>query len=174
MAELTTTDHRRDRAGLTYVYPVVSRRAGGLSVGVNLNPNQACNWRCIYCQVPGLVRGSAPSIDVARLETELRGFLGDVLGGDYLATHVPAAVRRLNQRGQCSDFSNSAFAKRPRASIAIQCPASRATAVHFPGASMRTRLRDRSPKNTVPRSSTTMPELGWPAATDATTATHAR
>jgi wyosine [tRNA(Phe)-imidazoG37] synthetase (radical SAM superfamily) len=96
MAELTTTDHRRDRAGLTYVYPVVSRRAGGLSVGVNLNPNQACNWRCIYCQVPGLVRGAAPSIDVARLETELRGFLGDVLGGDYLATHVPAEVRRLN------------------------------------------------------------------------------
>jgi wyosine [tRNA(Phe)-imidazoG37] synthetase (radical SAM superfamily) len=96
MAELTTTDHRRDRAGLTYVYPVVSRRAGGLSIGVNLNPNQACNWRCIYCQVPGLVRGSAPPIDVARLEAELRGFTAEVLRGDYLARHVPAEVRRLN------------------------------------------------------------------------------
>jgi wyosine [tRNA(Phe)-imidazoG37] synthetase (radical SAM superfamily) len=63
---------------------------------VNLNPNQACNWRCIYCQVPGLVRGSAPAIDVAMLEAELRGFLADVLTGDYLATHVPADVRRLN------------------------------------------------------------------------------
>jgi len=96
MAELTTTDHRRDRVGLTYVYPVVSRRAGGLSIGVNLNPNQACNWRCIYCQVPGLVRGAAPPIDVARLEAELRGFLADVLTGDYLATKVPVEVRRLN------------------------------------------------------------------------------
>jgi wyosine [tRNA(Phe)-imidazoG37] synthetase (radical SAM superfamily) len=94
--QLTTTDHRRDRAGLTYVYPVVSRRAGGLSVGVNLNPNQACNWRCIYCQVPGLVRGTAPPIDLALLERELGAFLDDVLRGDYLARHVPPEARRLN------------------------------------------------------------------------------
>ena len=61
---LTVTDHDRDVAGLTYVYPVVSRRAGGVSVGINLNPNNACNWRCVYCQVPDLVRGAAPVIDV--------------------------------------------------------------------------------------------------------------
>lgn len=93
---LTTADHRRDRLGLTYVYPVVSRRAGGLSVGVNLNPNHACNWRCIYCQVPDLVRGTAPPIDVPVLERELTGFLGDVLRGDYLERNVPAGMRRLN------------------------------------------------------------------------------
>ena len=58
--ELTTQDHDRRAAGMTYVYPVLSRRAGGLSVGINLNPNDACNWRCVYCQVPGLVRGKAP------------------------------------------------------------------------------------------------------------------
>ena len=95
-APLTIDDHRRDRAGLTYVYPVVSRRAGGVSIGVNLNPNHACNWRCIYCQVPGLVRGTAPPIDLAVLERELQGLLDDVLRGDYLATHVPPEARRVN------------------------------------------------------------------------------
>jgi len=70
-ATLSTTDHDRDTAGLTYVYPVVSRRAGGVSIGVNLNPNNACNWRCAYCQVPGLARGKSPAIDLDRLEAEL-------------------------------------------------------------------------------------------------------
>lgn len=68
---------------MTYVYPVLSRRAGGLSVGINLNPNNACNWRCIYCQVPNLLRGSAPEISLTRLKSELCGFLQDVLDGDF-------------------------------------------------------------------------------------------
>jgi wyosine [tRNA(Phe)-imidazoG37] synthetase (radical SAM superfamily) len=80
---LTVTNHDRDRANLTYVYPVLSRRAGGLSIGVNLNPNNACNWRCVYCQVPGLQRGPAPPIDVDLLIRELSGFLDDVLRGDF-------------------------------------------------------------------------------------------
>ena len=72
---LTVTNHDRDQAGLTYVYPVLSRRSGGISVGINLNPNQACNYRCIYCQVPNLTRGVAPSIDLDLFEHELDGFL---------------------------------------------------------------------------------------------------
>lgn len=80
---LTTSDHSRDSAGLTYVYPVLSRRAGGLSIGINLNPNNACNWRCIYCQVPDLMRGAAPTIDLERLDAELRGFIIDTQQGDF-------------------------------------------------------------------------------------------
>jgi wyosine [tRNA(Phe)-imidazoG37] synthetase (radical SAM superfamily) len=80
---LTTTDHSRDSAGLTYVYPVISRRSGGLSIGINLNPNNACNWRCIYCQVPDLVRGSSPKIELQQLKDELNGFLNDVIYGDF-------------------------------------------------------------------------------------------
>ena len=95
MTRLTVTDHDRDAAGLTYVYPVVSRRAGGVSVGVNLNPNNACNWRCVYCQVPGLVRGAAPPIDVDRLEAELRGFLGRAQRQEWLASHVEEPYRRV-------------------------------------------------------------------------------
>ncbi len=80
---LTTVNHDRDRAGLTYVYPVLSRRAGGVSIGVNFNTNNACNWRCIYCQVPELKKGAAPDIDLPVLEKELRAFLTDVKSGGF-------------------------------------------------------------------------------------------
>jgi len=80
---LTTKDHSRDSAGLTYVYPVISRRSGGLSIGINLNPNNACNWRCIYCQVPDLIRGSSPKIELQQLKDELDSFLNDVINGDF-------------------------------------------------------------------------------------------
>lgn len=91
--QLVPQDHRRDFAGLTYVYPVVSRRAGGVSVGINLNPNNACNWHCAYCQVPGLVRGEAPPIDLAKLEAELTGFLADLAAGRFMERHVPDGWR---------------------------------------------------------------------------------
>jgi wyosine [tRNA(Phe)-imidazoG37] synthetase (radical SAM superfamily) len=90
---LTVRNHDRDLAGLTYVYPVLSRRAGGVSVGINLNPNNACNWHCAYCQVPDLVRGAAPAIDLVQLETELSGFLHALVEGDYLERHVPEGLR---------------------------------------------------------------------------------
>jgi wyosine [tRNA(Phe)-imidazoG37] synthetase (radical SAM superfamily) len=93
---LSTLNHDRDSAGMTYVYPVVSRRAGGVSVGVNLNPNNACNWRCIYCQVPDLKRGGPPPVDLARLEIELRGMLKDIVEGDFMTRVVPEDMRRLN------------------------------------------------------------------------------
>jgi wyosine [tRNA(Phe)-imidazoG37] synthetase (radical SAM superfamily) len=93
---LQVIDHSRDSAGCVYVYPVVSRRAGGVSVGVNLNPNNACNWRCVYCQVPDLIRGGAPQIDLDLLESELRCLLNDIVHGDFMQTRVPAEARRLN------------------------------------------------------------------------------
>ncbi len=96
MLTLTSIDHDRNSAGLTYVYPVLSRRAGGVSVGINLNPNNACNWRCLYCQVPDLKRGAAPEIDLPLLEHELRHFLSDALeGGFYDRYQVPEAERNL-------------------------------------------------------------------------------
>ena len=93
---LNTTDHSRDSAGLTYVYPVISRRAGGVSIGINLNPNNACNWRCVYCQVPDLKRGSAPRIDLNKLESELRSFLHELVDGDFMQKHVPPEVRKIH------------------------------------------------------------------------------
>ena len=93
---LSTVNHDRDSAALRYVYPVISRRAGGVSIGINLNTNNACNWRCIYCQVPGLTRGAAPAVDMAVLESELRGFLHELLHGDFMQSRVPEGARRIN------------------------------------------------------------------------------
>lgn len=82
---LTTTVHDCDVAGLTYVYAVRSRRTGGVSIGINLSPNSACNWRCAYCQVPGLTRGKSPRIDLDRLERELLDVLGRGARGELVA-----------------------------------------------------------------------------------------
>lgn len=101
---LTTEDHSRDAAGMRYVYPVVSRRAGGISIGINLNPNNACNWRCVYCQVPDLRRGGPPPIDLVLLEAELEAFLrrvasavpgGDTASHNFLAELAPPEARRV-------------------------------------------------------------------------------
>ncbi|TLS77642.1 radical SAM protein [Mariprofundus erugo] len=93
--QLNTANHDRDVVGMTYVYPVVSRRAGGVSVGINLNPNHACDWHCAYCQVPGLVRGSAPAIDLQLLHEELQSMLERILHGDFMQQHVPESCRTL-------------------------------------------------------------------------------
>lgn len=92
---LTVTDHNRDVSGLRYVYPVISRRAGGVSIGINLNVNNACNWQCIYCSVPNLTRGAPPPIDLSLLDQELRRFLDDVLNGDFMSRHVSEPDRQL-------------------------------------------------------------------------------
>ena len=93
---LSIKDHNRFQEGFEYVYPVVSRRAGGLSLGINLNTNNACNWRCIYCQVPDLIRGAPPPVDLEALEEELSVFLSQILIGSYLEDQVPKGQRRLN------------------------------------------------------------------------------
>ena len=93
---LSIEDHNRFQEGFEYVYPVVSRRAGGLSLGINLNTNNACNWRCIYCQVPDLIRGAPPPVDLDALEEELSVFLSQILSGSYLEDQVPKGQRRLN------------------------------------------------------------------------------
>jgi wyosine [tRNA(Phe)-imidazoG37] synthetase (radical SAM superfamily) len=92
--KLTLNDHSRTSVGLKYVYPAMSRRSGGLSIGLNFNPNNACNWRCIYCQVPNLIRGSAAEMDFTLLEFELRAFLTDVLHGDFYDRFQIATAQR--------------------------------------------------------------------------------
>ena len=92
---LTVSDHNRDVSGMKYIYPVVSRRAGGVSIGINLNINNACNWRCVYCQVPNLTRGTPPPIELDLLENELRSFLTYALHGDFMERYVAEGDRHL-------------------------------------------------------------------------------
>lgn len=110
---LDVHDHDRSSAGLVYVYPVVSRRARGVSIGVNLNPNHACNWRCVYCQVPNLVFGMAPTIDLELLARELDTVLDRATSPEWLAANAPEGLRRLNDvafSGNGESTSSAQFA----------------------------------------------------------------
>lgn len=116
---LTVTDHRRDYSGFRYVYPVVSRRAGGVSVGINLNPNNACNWACIYCQVPDLTRGGPPPIDLALMEVELEALLQDIVRGDFMTREAPEDARRLMDVAFSGNGEPTSAAEFPEAVVRV-------------------------------------------------------
>jgi wyosine [tRNA(Phe)-imidazoG37] synthetase (radical SAM superfamily) len=92
---LSIHDHSRELSGLKYIYSVISRRAGGLSIGINLNVNNACNWQCIYCEIPNLTRGTPPPIELNIVEQELRFFLHEIIHGDYMEKNVSLEDRHL-------------------------------------------------------------------------------
>lgn len=64
-------DHSRRYESFTFVYPVISRRSGGLSLGVNLNPDKRCNFDCIYCEVDRRTPGRPDAVDPRRIQEEL-------------------------------------------------------------------------------------------------------
>lgn len=68
--------HPRTFDGFRHVYPVLSRRSGGLSIGVNLNLDKLCNFDCPYCQVDRRSRSPRLPVDPARVEHEVREILG--------------------------------------------------------------------------------------------------
>ena len=92
---LTFSDHDPDFLNLTYVYPVLSRRMRGISIGINLNTNNACNWACAYCQVPGLHRGDAPEVNLGLLEAELKGLLDNPALSPMIPPDTPEALRQI-------------------------------------------------------------------------------
>ena len=47
----TAFDRPRDWLGNRFVYSVISARARGLALGVNMNPDRVCNFDCSYCEV---------------------------------------------------------------------------------------------------------------------------
>jgi len=74
-------DHSRTFEGLRYVYPVVSRRSGGVSIGINLNPDKRCNFDCVYCQVDRATPPATLTVDLAVLRVELEAVADRVLDG---------------------------------------------------------------------------------------------
>lgn len=85
---LTIHDHRRELEENRYVYAVLSRRSGGVSIGINLNPDKVCNFDCIYCQVDRTTPGRYRRVDLKVLEQELRNILARARSGD-LVEHLP-------------------------------------------------------------------------------------
>ena len=92
--------HQRRFEDNRFVYPVISRRSRGLSIGVNLNPDKTCNFDCIYCQVDRTVAGDTRFVELERLLTELDETLAVAVSGRLFETDkfrsVPAELRRLN------------------------------------------------------------------------------
>ncbi len=68
----SVVDHSRRYQDFTYVYPVISRRSRGLSIGINLNPDKRCNFDCVYCEVDRTIPGKATHVDLAQAADELR------------------------------------------------------------------------------------------------------
>jgi len=64
-------DHSRSFWDFTYVYPVISRRSRGLSIGINLNPDKVCNFDCVYCEVDRSTPPKSRVLDLAKVRSEL-------------------------------------------------------------------------------------------------------
>jgi wyosine [tRNA(Phe)-imidazoG37] synthetase (radical SAM superfamily) len=92
--------HERTFAANRFVYPVLSRRSGGISIGVNLNPDKICNFDCIYCQVDRTRQSETTFVEMPALLAELDSMLALAASGRIFATEkfaaIPEPLRRLN------------------------------------------------------------------------------
>jgi len=112
-------DHRRQWRRRLYVYPVISRRSKGVSIGVNLNPDKRCNFACAYCQIDRRVRRSLHTVDVETLGQELDLAVGEVVAGrlwqeDRFAATAPE-MRRLNDIAFSGDGEPTCVGELPAA-----------------------------------------------------------
>lgn len=90
--------HERKYKDNRYIYPVISRRSRGISIGINLNPGKACNFNCVYCQVNRNVAPAFRTVDLEILEKELDSILEAERNGS-LYEDAPFNVLPLEQRG---------------------------------------------------------------------------
>ena len=92
--------HERRFEDNRFVYPVISRRSRGVSIGINLNPDKVCNFNCVYCQVDRTVAGDTQFVERERLLAELDETLALTVSGRLFETDkfrsVPPELRRLN------------------------------------------------------------------------------
>jgi wyosine [tRNA(Phe)-imidazoG37] synthetase (radical SAM superfamily) len=71
----------RSYFGNRFIYTVISQRARGLSIGINLNPDKFCNFDCVYCEVDRRQIPPDASIDLDALTSELRQMLTRAYSG---------------------------------------------------------------------------------------------
>lgn len=117
MAEKTTlplhTDHPRTYHDCRYVYPVLSRRSKGISLGINLNPDKVCNFDCIYCQVDRRSEAETDFVAIDRLMDELELVVDLVVSGQLYDeerfSQVPLELRRLNDFAFSGDGEPTTF-----------------------------------------------------------------
>lgn len=94
------THHERQFEANRFVYPVLSRRSRGISLGVNLNPDKICNFDCIYCQVDRTTTSETKFVSLEPLLRELAELLALSASGEIFQTtkfaNTPRAWQRLN------------------------------------------------------------------------------
>lgn len=90
-------DHGRKWREFLYCYPVISRRSKGLSIGINLNPDKACNFDCVYCQVDRSTPPMTRKVDLATVAVELAALLDAARSGD-LFNETPFNALPVGQR----------------------------------------------------------------------------
>ncbi len=78
--------HQRRFEENRFVYPVLSRRSNGVSIGVNLNPDKVCNFDCIYCQVNRREPSDTPFVEMEQLLAELEAMLRLAASGELFET----------------------------------------------------------------------------------------
>jgi wyosine [tRNA(Phe)-imidazoG37] synthetase (radical SAM superfamily) len=97
----TAFDRPRDWLGNRFVYAVISSRARGLSLGVNVNPDKKCNFDCSYCEVDRRVPSTENKLDVEVMATELRKTIAYIQSGKLAARpayhSLPAELLQLRQ-----------------------------------------------------------------------------
>jgi wyosine [tRNA(Phe)-imidazoG37] synthetase (radical SAM superfamily) len=64
-----------------FVYAVISARAHGLSLGVNMNPDRLCSFDCVYCEVDRRPPLREAKLEVEAMAAELHKTLAFVLAG---------------------------------------------------------------------------------------------
>jgi wyosine [tRNA(Phe)-imidazoG37] synthetase (radical SAM superfamily) len=77
----TAFDRPREFLGNRFVYTVISSRARGLSLGVNMNPDKRCNFNCSYCEVDRRTPARENKLCVDIMATELRRTIAAVQQG---------------------------------------------------------------------------------------------
>jgi wyosine [tRNA(Phe)-imidazoG37] synthetase (radical SAM superfamily) len=96
-----------------YVYPVISRRSNGLSIGINLNPDKACNFDCVYCSVDRKTPSKVKTVDLEKLRVELDNLLGLALSGEIWQLepfiNTPKKLQRLNDVAFSGDGEPTSF-----------------------------------------------------------------
>lgn len=106
-------DHRRSYEDYLYIYPVISRRSRGVSIGVNLNPDKICNFNCVYCEVDRNILPRVNTVDLGVLEEELRGLIGIWKSGELFTKEpfasAPENLRRLNDLALSGDGEPTSY-----------------------------------------------------------------
>ena len=100
-ARETAFDRPRDFLGNRFVYAVISSRARGLALGVNVNPDKKCNFDCSYCEVDRRTPSRETKLDVDVMAAELLKTIAAIQSGKFAENpwyeSLPAELLQLRQ-----------------------------------------------------------------------------